>query len=111
LFHLQKRPTRFEDDDFDAGKGKAVADDDDTVAGKGAEVRASSQSSKGVVSSLKRIRNAFLCVKRKEQRNRHIRFAKYTGVVRCSKQQQKKTLKNSLSKRERTEAGRIPRSR
>ena len=44
-------------------------------------------------------------MRRKERKN----FAKYTGVVRCSKQQQKKILKNSLSKRESKEAGRIPR--
>ena len=59
MFSHQKRPTRFEDDDFDAGKGKAYADDDDTVAGKGAEVRASSQAKEGVVGSLKIIRVHF----------------------------------------------------
>ena len=46
----------------------------------------------------------FVCEEEREEE-----FAKYTGVVRCSKQQQKKTLKNSLSKRESKEAGRIPR--
>ena len=50
-------------------------------------------------------KDTFLFVRRKERKN----FAKYTGVVRCSKQQQKKILKNSLSKRESKEAGRIPR--
>lgn len=59
MFSHQKRPTRFEDDDFDAGKGKAYADDDDTVAGKGAEVRASSQAKEGVVGSLERKRMHF----------------------------------------------------
>ena len=43
------------------------------------------------------------------EEEREEEFAKYTGVVRCSKQQQKKTLKNSLSKGESKEAGRIPR--
>ena len=59
MFSHQKRPTRFEDDDFDAGKEKAYDDDDDTVAGKGAEVRASSKAKEGVVDSLERKRMHF----------------------------------------------------
>ena len=68
MFSHQKRPTRFEDDDFVAGKGKAYADDDETVAGKGAEVRASSQAKEGGVSSLKRLRMHFLCEEERTQK-------------------------------------------